>query len=205
MEFLFKKCLLESYTAEQYNEMALEMFPLILSELEDQFGNLDNIDLPILDLLNSLICLTGHSISRMTNLHTAGLVSNKLEMRDKILLEFDHPAKTKNILRGSGFLSDNAFGPLPESLKSALASINGKEIMCRAKTGPTGTNVQTTTRGGYNNRGLNNQFFLQRGIRRQYASAQALRKARNPNQDSYRGGNGGNERGRGFRRTYGSK
>ena len=39
MEFLFKKCLLESYTAEQYNEMALEMFPLIMSELEGQ-GNI---------------------------------------------------------------------------------------------------------------------------------------------------------------------
>ena len=157
--FYLKSAFLKAPTAEQYNEMALEMFPLIMSELEGQFGNLDDRDLPILELLHSLICLAGHSISRMSNLHTAGLVSNKLEMRDKILLEFDHPAKTKNILRGSGFLSDNAFGPLPESLKTALASINGKEVMCRAKTGFTGTNVQTTTRGGYNNRGLKQPVF----------------------------------------------
>ena len=120
MEFLFKKCLLEGYTAEQYNEIALEMFPMIITELEGQFGNLDNRDLPTLELLHSLICLTGHSISRMSSLHTAGLVTNKLAIRDKILLEFDHPIKTKNILRGSGFLTDNAFGPLPESLRTSI-------------------------------------------------------------------------------------
>ena len=183
-----------------------------MAEIEDHLGDLEKIDLPSFDLLYSLLSLAGQGISRMTNLHTSGLVTNKLEMRDKILLEFDHPSKTKNILRGSGFLSENSFGPLPESLKLALGSINGKEIMCRAKAVPTFTNVQTTPRGGYNNRALNNQFFLPRGIRRQYTSAQAFRRARNPNQVSNRGGNSGNERGRGFqnrgrgfRRNYGSK
>ena len=141
MDCLFKKCLLESYTAERYNEIALELFPFILAELEDHFGNVDKIDLPIFNLLYSLLSLTGHGISRMTNLHTSGLVTNKLEMRDKILLEFDHPAKTKNILRGSGFLSENSFGPLPESLKTALGSINGKELMCKAKVVPAFTNL----------------------------------------------------------------
>ena len=171
-------------------------------------------DLPIVELLHSLICLTGHSISRMTSLHTAGLVSNKLEMRDKILLEFDQPAKTKNILRGSGFLSDNAFGPLPESLKTALASINGKEVMCRAKAGSSVTSDYTTSRGGYNNRNLSSQFFHgQRGTKRSYiAAAQAFKRARYTPQDSHRGGNGGNTTGlgfrnrpRGFRRRFGSR
>ena len=134
-------------------------------------------------------------------------------MRDKILAEFDHPFKTKNILRGSGFLTENSFGPLPESLKQGLGSINGKDLMCKAKEVSTFNNAQSNPRGGYNARSLSNQFFLTRGgIRRQYVAAQALRRARNSNQVSTRGGNNGNERGRGFRnrgrglrRLYGSK
>ena len=98
-------------------------------------------------------------------------------------------------------------------MKLALGSINGKELMCKAKEVSTFTNAQSNPRGGYNARSLSNQFFLTRGgIRRQYAAAQALRRARNPNQVSTRGGNNGNERGRGFRnrgrglrRLYGSK
>ena len=136
----------------------------------------------------------------MNNLNISGLVGTKLEMRDKILAEFDHPDKTKNILRGSGFLTDNAFGPLPESLRQGLNSINGKELMCKAKVTTPINTTQTNTRGGYNSRPLTNQFFLTRGgARAQYVAAQTLKKARNSTQNSTRGANNGSERGQGFR------
>ena len=134
-------------------------------------------------------------------------------MRDKILAEFDHPCKTKNILRGSGFLTENAFGPLPESLRQGLSSINGKDLMCKAKVTTSFNNTQANTRGGYNARPLSNQFFLTRGgARGQYVAAQTLKRTRNSNQNSTRGANNGSERGQGFRgrgrgarRNYGTK
>merc|ERR1739842_228016 len=106
--------------------------------------------------------LAGQSSSRMTKFHISGLVGTKLEMRDKILAEFDHPDKTKNILRGSGFVTDSAFGPLPESLKLCLNSINGKEHMCKPKVTPSNT-TQNNSRGGYNSRPPTNQFFHTKG------------------------------------------
>merc|ERR1739842_34280 len=156
MECLLKKCLIESYTAETFNDIALALFPIMFAEIEAHIGDLKNIELPSLDLLHSLLSLAGQGNSRMSNLHISGLVTNKLEMRDKILTEFDHPFKTKNILRGSGFLTENAFGPLPESWKQGLSSINGKDLMCIAKDTSSFSNTQTNSRGGYNARSLSN-------------------------------------------------
>merc|ERR1739842_284114 len=186
--------------AERFNEMALELFPIMFAEIEDHLGDLKNIDLPSLDLLHSLLQLAGTGSSRMSNLHISGLVANKLEMRDKILAEFDHPGKTKNILRGSGFLTENAFGPLPESFRQGLSSINGKELMCKAKVTTSFNTTQANTRGGYNSRPLSNQFFLTRGgARAQYVAAQTLKRTRNSIQNSTRGANNGSERVQGFR------
>ena len=159
--------------------------------------------------------LAGQSSSRMTKSQIAGLVGTKLEMRDKILAEFDHPDKTKNILRGSGFVTDSAFGPLPESLKLCLNSINGKEHMCKSKVTPPSNTTQNNTRGGYNSRPLTNQFFHTRGgARAQYVATQALNKTQstteeqNPTKSTNYGserGQGSRGRGRGPRRNYNTK
>ena len=94
----------------------------------------------------------------MTKLNIAGLVGSKVDMRDKILAEFYQPDKTKNILKGSGFVTD-AFGPLPESLKLCLNSINGKEHMYKPKvTAPASS--KNNNRRGYNSSPLSNQFFI---------------------------------------------
>ena len=200
MECLLNKCLTESYLAETFNDIALALYPFLFAEIESHIGDLKDKELPTFDLLYSLLQLAGQGNSRMSNLHISGLVANKLEMRDKILAEFDHPCKTKNILRGSGFLTENAFGPLPESLRQGLSSINGKDLMCKAKDTTSFNNTQANTRGGYNARPLSNQFFLTRGgARGQYVAAQTLKRTRNSNQNSTRGANNGSERGQGFR------
>ena len=130
VESLLKKSLTESFLSETYMDLALKLFPFLFAEIESYIGNLKDKELPTFDLLKDLLMLAGQSSSRLTKSQIAGLVGTKLEMRDKILAEFDHPDKTKNILRGSGFVTDNAFGPLPESLKLCLNSINGKVHMC---------------------------------------------------------------------------
>merc|ERR1739842_23107 len=202
MECLLKKCLIESYTVETFNDIALALFPIMFAEIEAHIGDLKNKELPTIDLLYSLLSLAGQGNSRMSNLEISGLVTNKLEMRDKILTEFDHPFKTKNILRGSGFLTENAFGPLPESWKQGLSSINGKDLMCKAEDTTSFNNTQANTRGGYNARSLSNPFFLTRGgARKQYVAAQALKKSHptTEEQNSTRGANTGSERGQGSR------
>ena len=214
VESLLKKCLTESFLSETFMDLALKLFPFLFAEIESYIGDLSDKELPTFDLLRDLLMLAGQGSSRMSKLHISGLVGTKLEMRDKILAEFDHPGKTKNILRGSGFLTDNAFGPLPESLRQGLNSINGKELMCKAKVTTPSNTSQTNNRGGYNSRPLSNQFFLNTrgGARAQYVATQALKKAKNYTQNSTRGANNGSERGQGFRgrgrgakRNYGTK
>ena len=77
--------------------------------------------------------LVGHCIARDTHIKSAALVANTLGIRDKIFENFNVPQRTKNILRGTGFLSSDPFGPMPESLRSSLSSINGKDNMGKAK------------------------------------------------------------------------
>ena len=215
MECLLKKCLTESYLAETFNDIALALYPFLFAEIESHIGDLKDKELPTFDLLFQLLQLAGQGSSRMSSLHISGLVANKLEMRDKILAEFDHPCNTKNILRGSGFLTENAFGPLPESLRQGLSSINGKDLMCKAKDTTSFNKTQANTRGGYAARSQSNPFFLTRGgARQQYVAAQALKKSHSPTeeQNATRGANNGSERGqgsrgrgRGPRRNYSTK
>ena len=199
VESLLKKSLTESFLSETYMDLALKLFPFLFAEIESYIGNLKDKELPTFDLLRDLIMLAGQNSSRMTKLNIAGLVGSKVEMRDKILAEFDHPDKTKNILRGSGFVTDNAFGPLPESLKLCLNSINGKEHMCKAKV-TTPASSKNNNRGGYNSSPLSNQFFHTKvGARAQYVASQALKNQKNPTQNATRGGHNGSEKGQGFR------
>merc|ERR1739842_197352 len=100
MECLLKKCLTESFLSETFNDLALALFPFLFAEIESYIGDLKDKELPTFDLLQELLMLAGQGSSRMSNLHISGLVGNKLEMRDKILAEFDHPGKTKKYPKG---------------------------------------------------------------------------------------------------------
>ena len=76
--------------------------------------------------------LIGHSFARDTIIKSNIHVINTLAIRDKIFESFFLVPKTKNILRGTGFLSSEPFGPLPESLKDSLKSFNAKEFIAKA-------------------------------------------------------------------------
>ena len=93
VESIFKKCLTESFLSETYMDLALKLFPFLFAEIESYIGNLKDKELPTFDLLKDLLMLAGQGSSRMTKLHIAGLVGFIVDMRDKILAEFDHPGK----------------------------------------------------------------------------------------------------------------
>ena len=82
--------------------------------------------------LKTLLMLIGHSFARDTMIKTNIHVINTLAVRDKIFESFILVPRTKNILRGTGFLSMEPFGPLPESMKDSLKSFNAKEIIAKA-------------------------------------------------------------------------
>ena len=207
VENLFKRCLTESFLSETYLDLALKLFPYLFSEIESHAGSLKDKETPTFDLLEALLSLAGQNSSRMTKLNISGLVGSKVEMRDKILLEFDLPDKTKNTLRGSGFVTDNAFGDIPESLKLCLNSINGKEHMAKAKF-TTPASSRNNNRGGYrggyrgahNSNPSSNQFYHPgMGARARYLANQALKNQKNPSQNSNRGAHNGSDKGQGFR------
>ena len=215
MDSLLKKCLIDSYLSETFNDLALGLFPHIFAEIESHLGDLKDKQFPTIDLLHKLLMLAGQGSARMSNLHISGLVANKLEMRDKILNDFEHPGKTRNILRGSGFLTENAFGPLPESFRQGLCSINGKDLMCKPKDTTSFNKNQANNKGGYAARSQNNPFFHTKGgARQQYVAVQTLKKSqptteeldttRDTNYGSERG-QGSRGRGRGPRRNYSQK
>ena len=104
--------------------MALELCSIIESELDSSSTQFQ--------CLKTLLMLIGHSFARDTIIKTNIHVINSLAIRDKIFESFILVPRTKNILRGTGFLSNEPFGPLPESLKDSLKSFNAKEIIAKA-------------------------------------------------------------------------
>ena len=74
-------------------DLALKLFPFLFAEIELYIGILKDKELPTFDLLKVLLMLAVQGSSRMTKLHIAGLVDSIVDMRDKILAEFDHPGK----------------------------------------------------------------------------------------------------------------
>ena len=207
VENLFKKSLTESLLSETYLDLALKLFPYLFSEIESLAGSIKDRETPTFDLLEALLSLAGQNSSRMTKLNISGLVGAKVEMRDKILLEYDLPDKTKNTLRGSGFITNNAFGEIPESLKLCLTSINGKEHMAKAKSS-TPASSKYNNRGGYRGgyRGghysnpSSNQFHHPGiGARARYLANQTPKNQKNPSQNSNRGAHNSSDKGQGFR------
>ena len=116
--------------------MLLEMVPMVKTEflamLPDSDQDTDR-SFPTLDLLHNLLGLLAHGLHRNTNTQISTYVSNKLSIRDHVLDKLVCHALTKEYLRGSDFLDCKVFGPIPESLQTALASNNASSLVCRPK------------------------------------------------------------------------
>ena len=127
------KSLHEGYVGEELTEIALELCSFIENDLDPSNTHFQ--------CLKTLLMLIGHSFARDSLIKTNIHVINTLAIRDKIFESFILVPRTKNILRGTGFLSNEPFGPLPESLKESLKSFNAKEIIAKA--------IPSTTKRNY--------------------------------------------------------
>ena len=123
-----KKSLHEGFLGEELNDIALSLCSNIETEMNDPRVNTGTQ----LQCLKTVLMLIGHSLARDTIIKTNIHVVNTLSMRDKIFESFNIVPKTKNILRGTGFLSPGPFGPIPESLKDSLKSFNAKDFIAKA-------------------------------------------------------------------------
>ena len=106
------KSLHEGYVGEELSEMALELCSIIESELDSNSTQFQ--------CLKTLLMLIGHSFARDTIIKSNIHVINTLAIRDKIFESFFLVPKTKNILRGTGFLSSETLGPYQSHLRIHL-------------------------------------------------------------------------------------
>lgn len=136
MDKLLRSCLHESFLDSEYITMLLEMVPMVKTEFLAMLPNSDqdtDRSFPTLYLLHNLLGLLAHGLHRNTNTQISAYVSNKLSIRDHVLDKLVCHALTKEYLRGSDFLDCKVFGPIPESLQTALASNNASSLVCRPK------------------------------------------------------------------------
>ena len=136
MDKLLRSCLHESFLDSEYITMLLELVPKIKSEFVAMLPDSDqdaDLSFPTLDLLHNLLGLLAHGLHRNTNTQISAYVSNKLSIRDHVLDKLICHPLTKEYLRGSDFMDCKVFGPIPESLQTALASNNASSLICRPK------------------------------------------------------------------------
>ena len=89
---------MENYLADEFIDMALDLFPKIMIELEALLGNLDDRELPSLELLYSYLPYR----KQLVHLNSAAFVANRVEIRDSILKEFD-TSIDKKYFKSQGF------------------------------------------------------------------------------------------------------
>ena len=137
MDRLLRSALHESFLDSEYITMLLEMVPMIKNEIQAQLPESsqteDDRSFPTLDLLHNLLGLLAHGVHRNINTQLSAYVSNKLSIRDHVLDKLVCPPLTKEYLRGSDFVDSKVFGPIPESVKTALSSHNAGSLICRPK------------------------------------------------------------------------
>ena len=95
--------------------------------------DMEEFELPSLATADKVLDLLVQSNMRSFNNELGLYVHNKLQMRDSVLASYSTPEETRNILRGSDFLSTDIFGPLPESFWASLLGSQGSKLMAKKK------------------------------------------------------------------------
>ena len=115
MDSILRRAMLDNFSLDEYLQLIIELLPTIEKEDTPPEVKLDN-----LDLVFRLVVLIAEGNQRSGQSLMAAFVANKLAMRDVVLNKFNAPLTSRQILRGSNFLSPNLFGPLPESFRNSL-------------------------------------------------------------------------------------
>ena len=134
LDSLIRISMLNNFTVDEYLKIMIELVPKISkAHVESSEDHLHT-----LDLLLQVIVMAAECNQRSGQTQIATYVANKLALRDFVLARFSvstGSATSRNILRGSSFLSDKLFGELPESFKNSLRLDNGKELRLLLKSG----------------------------------------------------------------------
>ena len=129
LDSLLRSSLLDNFTLDEYLKLIMELIPKVNEEHTESNGE----PLNTLELLMRVVVLAAESNQRSGQAQTATFIANKVALRDYVFNKFvTHPV-SKNILRGSNFLSDKLFGNLPESYKTSLKQASGNQLRCRSK------------------------------------------------------------------------
>ena len=137
LDSLIRLSMLDSFTMEEFLSMAID---LTCKASSQDFTEEDRIAHQ--DLLLRVLVYASECSHRSTQAQLAAFVANKLALRDTVLTKFSAQSSSREILRGTSFLSPELFGPLPESFKASLMSAHSKEHRFSIKTG-SGKGVST--------------------------------------------------------------
>ena len=123
LDALIRSSMLDNFTIDEYLKLLIELVPKISLDTTSQQERLR-----LLDLTMDVIIMVAEGNQRSGQTQIATYVSNKLALRDVVLNKFTSQNTSRNILRGSTFLSPNLFGGLPESFKNSLKLQSNKEL-----------------------------------------------------------------------------
>ena len=130
LDSMLRAALFDNFTLDEYLKLIMELIPKVSEE------HLTSTDEPLnsLELLMRVVVLAAECNQRSGQAITGTFIANKLALRDYVFNKFVTPSVSRNILRGSNFLSDKLFGNLPESYKNSLKQATGTQLRCKAKT-----------------------------------------------------------------------
>ena len=158
--------------------MLVNIVPILKEEIIANTKTDPETICPSLGVLDKLVCISSHSNSRIIHNNMASLVANKLALRDIVLDKYYCPLDTKIRLRGSNFLNENLFGPLPESFRNNLSTRHGEKLVCKQKfsgkaQGNPGSGNQRTKPSFRSNKSTWNRGNNRRGRSFQYGARKA--------------------------------
>lgn len=128
LDSMLRSSLLDNFTLDEYLKLIIELIPKIAEEHSESSDD----NLVSLDVLMRVVVLAAESNQRSGQAQIGSFIANKVALRDLILNKFSTPSISRNILRGSSFLSDKLFGNLPESYKTSLKQ-SGNNLRCKTR------------------------------------------------------------------------
>ena len=141
LDAMLRAALFDNFTLDEYLKLIMELIPKVSEE------HLTSTDEPLnsLELLMRVVVLAAECNQRSGQAITGTFIANKLALRDYVFNKFVTPSVSRNILRGSNFLSDKLFGNLPESYKNSLKQATGTQLRCKTKTYTPTSSFSTST------------------------------------------------------------
>ena len=142
LDALIRSSMMDNFTIDEYLKLLLEIVPKLSLTSTSQVDRQK-----LLDLAMEVMVIIAECNQRSGQTQVATYVSNKLALRDVVLNRFSSQNTSRDILRGSSFLSHDLFGPLPESFSESLKSSSNKGLRFTRK--PFSSHFNSSTRSPF--------------------------------------------------------